>query len=60
MDILKKHACVFEVDVVPKLLSFGVDSVNVFQGVKYGVTHQIQDKYAPRLEGIHYMAHHTN
>jgi hypothetical protein len=42
------------------LLSFGIDGVNLFQGVKNGVTHEIQDKYAPHLEGIHCMAHHTN
>jgi hypothetical protein len=30
MDALKKHASVFKADVVAKLLSFGVDSVNVF------------------------------
>ncbi len=28
--------------------------------MKYGVTRQIQDKYAPNLEGIHCMAHRTN
>jgi hypothetical protein len=33
---------------------------NVFQEVRNGVTCQIQDKYAHHLEGIHYMAHHTN
>ncbi len=41
-------------------MSFGVDGVNVFQGVRNGLTHQIQDKFAPHLEGIHYMAHCTN
>ncbi len=28
--------------------------------MRNGVTHQLQDKYAPHLEGIHCMAHHTN
>jgi hypothetical protein len=41
-------------------LLFGIDGVNLFQGVKNGVTHQIQDKYVPHLKGIHYMARHTN
>lgn len=41
-------------------MSFGVISVHVFQGVQNGVTHQIQDKFTPHLEGSHYMANHTN
>jgi hypothetical protein len=38
MDALNKHASVSNTYVVAKLLSFGVDNVNVFQGVKNGVT----------------------
>jgi hypothetical protein len=30
MDVLKKHVCVSNINVVAKLLSFGVDGVNVF------------------------------
>jgi hypothetical protein len=30
MDVLKKHVGVSDIDVVAKLLSFGIDSVNVF------------------------------
>jgi hypothetical protein len=45
---------------IGKLISFGVDGVNVFQGVCNNVTHHIQDRYVPHLEGIHYMAHCTN
>ncbi len=30
MDALKKHVGVFDIDVVAKLLSFGIDGVNVF------------------------------
>jgi hypothetical protein len=50
----------FYADVARKLMSFGIDGVNVFQGVCNNVTHQIQDRYVPHLEGIHYMAHCTN
>ncbi len=60
MDVLKKHVGVSNTNVVAKLLSFGANSVNVFQGVKNGVTRQLQDKYAPHLESIHCMAHCTN
>jgi hypothetical protein len=30
VDAVKKHVGVFDIDVVAKLLSFGVDGVNVF------------------------------
>jgi hypothetical protein len=40
--------------------SFGVDGMNVFQGVHNGVTCQMQYyKYSPCSEGIHCMAHRT-
>ncbi len=60
MGVLKKDEGVYDADVATKLMSFGVNSVHVFQGVQNGVTHQIQDKFIPHLEGSHYMAHHTN
>jgi hypothetical protein len=41
-------------------MSFGVNGVHVFQRVQNGVTHQIQNKFTPHLQGSHYMAHHTN
>jgi hypothetical protein len=37
MGAFKKHGCFFNVDFVAKLISFGVDGVNVFQGVCNGV-----------------------
>ncbi len=40
--------------IVNKLMSFGVDCVNMFQGTKSSVTKQIYDDYAPFS-----MAHHT-
>jgi hypothetical protein len=46
--------------VVSKLMSFGVDDVNVFQDTKYSVTKHIWDDYAPFSIGVHCMAHHTN
>lgn len=60
MGVLKKDEGVCDADVVAKLMSFGFNSVHVFQGMQNGVTHQIQDKFTPHLEGNHYMAHHTN
>jgi hypothetical protein len=43
MGALKKHG----VFAIGKLISFGVDGVNVLQGVCDNVTHQIQDRYFP-------------
>ncbi len=60
MGVLKKDGGVYDADVVAKLMSFGFNSVHVFQGMQNGFTHQIQDKFTPHLEGNHYMAHHTN
>jgi hypothetical protein len=36
-----------------KLVSFGVDRIVVFQGIHSGVIVQIQEKYAPRMLGVH-------
>jgi hypothetical protein len=60
MGAFKEHGGFFYVDFVAKLISFGVDGVNVFQGVHNGVICQMQDNYSPHLEGIHCMAHRTN
>jgi hypothetical protein len=43
-----------------KLISFGANGVIVFQGIKSDVTMQIQEKYAPHMVGVHYIAQHTN
>jgi len=43
-----------------KLLCFGVDGVNMFQGVKNRVTKQIKDSWAPFSMDVHYVAHHIN
>jgi hypothetical protein len=61
MGVLKKHG-VFFMQMLLENWSpyFGVDGVNVFQGVCNSVTHQIQSRYVPHLEGIHYMAHCIN
>jgi hypothetical protein len=56
MGALRKDGGVFDVDVATKLMSFGVDGVNVFQGMHNGVTCQIQHKFPPHLESIHCMA----
>jgi hypothetical protein len=43
-----------------KLLCFGVNGGNVFQGSKTKVTKQIKDFLAPFLMGVHCVIHCTN
>jgi len=40
-----------------RLISFGADGINTFQGICSGVTMQIQTKFAPFCIKVHYMAH---
>jgi hypothetical protein len=41
-------------------MTFGVDGVFVFQGIKLGVTWQIFDGWVPHFMGVHYVAHKTH
>jgi hypothetical protein len=50
----------YDAYIATKLFSFGANGVNVFQWVRNGVIHQMQDKYSQHLEGIHCMAHRTH
>jgi hypothetical protein len=43
-----------------KLLCFGIDRMNVFQGGKIGVIKQIKDSLAPFSMNVHCVARHTN
>jgi hypothetical protein len=47
-------------NLVSKLVYFGVDGVNTFQGLRYGVIIQIQWQYVPFVTNAHCMAHWTN
>ncbi len=44
-------------DIVNKVVYFGVDGVTIFQGLKTGVTVQLMAKYSLYIVGIHCMAH---
>ncbi len=46
--------------IAQKLICFGANGVNVFQGTKSDVTKQIKDNYALHYIGVHCMAHCTN
>jgi hypothetical protein len=47
-------------DLATKLVSFDVNGVTVFHGLKIGVTMQFIEQHAPFVIGIHYMAHRCN
>jgi hypothetical protein len=46
--------------IAHKLIYFGVDGINVFQGTRTNVTKQLHENYVPNSLGVHCMAHHTN
>jgi hypothetical protein len=46
--------------VFQKLLCFGVNGINTFQGTKIGVIKQINTNYAPFSIGVHCIAHRCN
>ncbi len=46
--------------VTTKLICFGRDNVNVFQGTKFGVTKHIHNDYELESIRMHYMAHWVN
>jgi len=46
-----------KMDIVNKVVYFGVDGVTIFQGLKTGVTVQLMAKYNLYIVGIHCMAH---
>jgi hypothetical protein len=60
MDPLMINGGVPRDQIAQKLICFGANGVNVFQGTKSGVTKQIKENYAPHSIGVHCMAHRTN
>jgi hypothetical protein len=46
--------------IAQKLICFGANGVNVFQGTKSGVTKQIKKNYVLHSIKVHCMAHCTN
>jgi hypothetical protein len=60
MSSVEKDGGVGAGDVAKKMLCFGADGAATFQGLRSGVTTQIQRDYAPYSIGVHYMAHQCN
>ncbi len=47
--------------IASKLIAFGANGVNVFQGIRTGViTVQLKEENAPFMISVHYMSHHIN
>ncbi len=60
MNFMMKGGELSKVKLSKKLVCFGVDGVNVFQGSKIGVTKRIKNSWGPFSMGVHYVAHYTN
>jgi hypothetical protein len=60
MQVLMISGGVQRNQIAQKLICFGANGVNVFQGTKSGVTQQMKEFYALHSIGVHCMAHHTN
>ncbi len=60
MQNLVKFGGLNETKVANTLVCFGANEVTIFQGLKFGVTTQLMHKHAPFVNGVHFMAHHTN
>ncbi|KAG0572981.1 hypothetical protein KC19_VG138700 [Ceratodon purpureus] len=60
ISAIEKGGGISKQECVNKLASFGADGVNTFQGKRSRVVKQLQNRFAPRVMGIHCMAHRTN
>ncbi len=60
MDVLVLYGDLTQENIASKLITFGVDRMSVFQGVKIGVTVQLKTQNALFMIGVHCMSHCTN
>ncbi len=49
-----------EEELASRLICFGVDKVDTFQGLIFGIIVQIQYWYVPFVIGVHCMGYQTN
>jgi hypothetical protein len=47
-------------DIIIKVVCFGIDGITIFQGLKTGVTVQLMAKHGHYIVSIHCMAHQCN
>ncbi len=60
MNSLMTQVDLKQEDLASKLVCFGVNGFNTFQGLRWRVTIQIQRQYDPFVVNVHCMAHRTN
>ncbi len=60
MNSMMKGGRLSREELSKKLMCFGANEVNMFQGGKIKVTKQIKDSWAPFSMGVHCVAHYTN
>jgi hypothetical protein len=60
MNFMMKGGELNREELFKKLLCFGLDGLNVFQGSRTRVTKQIKDSQAPFSMGLHCVTHRTN
>jgi hypothetical protein len=60
MNFLMTQGDLQKKDLDSKLVCFGANGLNTFQGFRSQMTFQIQCQYVPFVIGVHCMAHWTN
>ncbi len=60
VDVLVLYGDLTQENIASKLITFGVDGLNVFQGVRIGVTLQLKTQTTLFMIGVHCTSHHTN
>jgi hypothetical protein len=57
MGSLLQKKGLHHINIAAKLVAFGSNGINVFQGVKLGVTKQTQETFTPFSLGVHCVSH---
>ncbi len=60
MTFLMTQGGLQEEGFASRLVCFGVNGVNTFQGLKFGIIVQIQRQYTPFVTNVHYTTHWIN
>jgi hypothetical protein len=60
VDVLVLYGDLTQESIASKLITFGVDGMSVFQGVRIGVTFQLKTQIVLFMIGVHCMSHCTN
>jgi hypothetical protein len=60
VDAMVLYGGLIQETITSKLITFGVDDISVFQGVRTWVIVQLKNQNAPFMIGVYCMNHHTN